>query len=114
MSAPRGDVPRRRSNHPTFSATTTIGTQPLRSPWSRAWGVRRTQVLALDLHVLVGRERAHPDIGDRVLGDARTDPHQRAQIHDRREHRPVDRQLLDFEQKFLALFGVALAGLLPE
>src|SRR6266446_10327810 len=70
--------------------------------------------LALDLHVLVGRERAHPDIGDRVLGDARTDPHQGAQIHHRREHRPLDRQLLDLVQDCLALLGITLARLLEE
>src|SRR6266404_8817949 len=70
--------------------------------------------LALDLQVLIGGERAHPHIGDRVLGDARADPHQGAQIHDRREHRPIDRCLLYLEQDRLAFLRVALARLLQE
>src|SRR6185312_650256 len=61
--------------------------------------------LILDLHVLVGRERAHPHVGDRVFGDARADPVQRAQIHHRREHDPVDRQLLDLVEDLGALFS---------
>src|SRR6516162_5319518 len=31
--------------------------------------------LVLDLHVLVGWERTHPHVGDRMLGDARADAH---------------------------------------
>src|SRR5690242_4143319 len=70
--------------------------------------------LRLELHVLVGREWAHPDVGDRVLGDARPDAVQGAQVHDRREHHAVDRELLDLVQQRLALRGVALRRLLAE
>src|SRR6266571_9572630 len=64
-------------------------------------------LLVLDFHVLVARERAHPHIGDRVLDDAWADSHQRAQIHHRSEHRPVDRQLLDLVEDRSALGAVA-------
>src|SRR5712691_3340677 len=65
-------------------------------------------------HVLVGGERAHPHVGDRVLGHAGTDPHERAQVHDRGVHHPVDGELLDLQEDGLALLGVALASLLQE
>src|SRR6476646_4284836 len=64
------------------------------------------------LQVLVGREWRQVNIADRVLDDARADPHQGAKIIDRREHHPVDRHLLDLEQHGFALLGVALARLL--
>src|SRR5712691_6253897 len=40
--------------------------------------------------------------------------HQRAQIHDRREHDPIDRELLDAVEERLALAGIALSRLLVE
>src|SRR5205085_6759531 len=55
------------------------------------WGLgdgQRKHGSALDLHVLVGRERGHLDIGDRVLGHLRPEPHQRAQFIDWRQPRP--------------------------
>src|SRR6516162_1404878 len=72
------------------------------------------RALLLDLEVLVGREWAHPNICDRVLGDARADPHQGAKVQDRSVHDPVDRQLLDLVQDRLALGVVALGCLLPK
>src|SRR5215469_12924993 len=65
--------PRRSLTEPT------AGTQP------------DVRALLLDLYVLVGWKRAHPHIGDRVLGDARADPHQGAKVQDRSVHDPVDR-----------------------
>src|SRR6516165_5085087 len=73
-----------------------------------------SSTLLLELHVLVRREWRHPHVGNGVLGDARTDAHQGAQIHDRRVHHPVDGELLDLVQQRLALFGVALVRLLAE
>ena len=70
--------------------------------------------LILELYVLVGGERAHPDVGDSVLGDARADAHQRAQVHHRRVHHPIDGQLLDLVEQLLALLGVPLVRLLLE
>src|SRR5215475_5556009 len=55
------------------------------------------------LYVLVGRPWAHPDVGDRVPGDARTDAHKGTQIHDRRIHDPLHRELLNLEKHRLAL-----------
>src|SRR5437879_3659501 len=78
----------------------------------KSMGARR--LLGLDLHVLVGRPDRHRHEVDRVIGHTRTDPHQGSQVHDRREHRPVDRQLLDAIEQRFALFDVALAGLLLE
>ena len=65
--------PRRSLTEPT------AGTQP------------DVRALLLDLYVLVGWKRAHPHIGDRVLGDARADPHQGAKVQDRSVHDPIDR-----------------------
>src|SRR5213078_5220230 len=61
------------------------------------------QSLVLEPHVLPGREGHHVNRVDRVLGDPRPDPHQSSQVHDRREHHPVDRQLLDPVQESFAL-----------
>src|SRR4051812_45715671 len=49
----------------------------------------------LQLDILIGRPRVQVEIADGMLDDARTDPHEGAEIVDRREHHPVDRQLLD-------------------
>jgi len=49
-----------------------------------------------------------------VLGDARAHPHQRAEIHDGREHRAVDRELLDPVQQGFPPLDVPLARLLQE
>src|SRR5262249_43828234 len=68
----------------------------------------------LELNVLVGREWAHPYLSNRVPGDARTDAHEHAQVHDRRIHRPVDGKLLDVVQQRLALPYVTLARLVTE
>src|SRR2546427_3656954 len=73
-----------------------------------------SSALVLDPHVFVRRERGIVDRGDRVLGDARPDPHQGAKVHGRTEHRAVDRELLDLEQERLALADVALPRLLQE
>src|SRR5262249_5423289 len=73
-----------------------------------------SSTLLLELHVLVRREWRHPHVGNGVLGDARTDAHQGAQIHDRRVHHPVDGELLDLVQQRLALLEVALVRLLAE
>src|SRR5438067_1802673 len=67
-----------------------------------------------ELHVLVRRERAHLDPGDGVLRDPRPDAHQGAEIHDRREHRAVDRELLDLVQQRLAFLRIPLVRLLQE
>ena len=60
----------------------------------------------LESHVFVRRERAHPDVRDRVLGHAVADTHQRAQVHHRCEHRPIDRELLDLEQDRFTLLRI--------
>ena len=70
--------------------------------------------LVLEAHVLVGRKRRVVDRRDRVLRDTRPDAHQRAKIHDRREHHPVDRELLDLVEQRFAPAGVALPRLLLE
>ena len=72
----------------------------------------RRQPLRLDLHVLIGGECAHPHLAHRVLGDAWADADQRAQIHDRRKHRPVDRELLNLVEQHRALVAVPLGRLL--
>ena len=49
-----------------------------------------------------------------MFRDARPDAHQRAKVHDRREHHPVDRELLDLVEQRFAPAGVALPRLLLE
>src|SRR3989441_12117092 len=94
-----------RIAHPETSAR--------RVSWARAT-ISAAYLWVLEPHVLIGGERAHGDRGDRVLGQARPHPHQRAQVHDRREHHAVDRELLDAVQQGLALGDVALPRLLLE
>src|SRR2546428_5755000 len=68
----------------------------------------------LEAHVLVGREGRHRHEIDGVLGHAWPDAGEGAEVHERREHRPVDGDLLDAMEKGLALGGVALPRLLLE
>src|SRR5579864_4160991 len=125
LSAWRQDVARRRQGQARAPCRPVLprgggraGTRSgLRIPASPQTSIETKRIwpesrLLLDLHVLVRRKRAHPDIGDGMLGDARADADQRAQIHDRREHHPVDRQLLDLVQQRRALVAVTLARLL--
>src|SRR5712692_9369196 len=69
---------------------------------------------ALEPHVLVGRPDGHGHQVDRVVGEARSDPHQRAEVHDGREHHAIDGELLDAMQQGLALGLIAFPGLLQE
>src|SRR6266446_546296 len=108
-----------RSTIPGASArvgehSTRAGASSARNPSPSGSRTRAQEVLVLELHVLVGGEGAHPDVRDRVPGDAGADAHQDAEVHDRREHRPVDRELLNLVQERFALLGVALARLLQE
>src|SRR5215467_9700628 len=89
----------------------TSGASPTTSLGSSTRFERRVGLLP-DLHVFVGRERAHPYVRDRVLRNARANAHQRAEMDDRRVHDPIDRQLLDLVEHGLALLGVTLDGLL--
>src|SRR5439155_7466655 len=57
--------------------------------------VPAASLLALEAHILVGRERYQVLRVEHVLGHTRPDASERAVIHDRREHHPVDRDLLD-------------------
>src|SRR5439155_15671031 len=68
----------------------------------------------LEAHVFVGREGRHRDDVDGVIGHARSDAHQRAEVHHRREHHALDRQLLDAMEQRLPPAGIALARLLQE
>jgi len=70
------------------------------------------ELCPLELDVLVFGEWVEIDVTDRVLGDARADPHQGAEIIDRREHHPIYRQLLDLVEDLRALLGIALGCLL--
>jgi len=49
-----------------------------------------------------------------VLGHPVADPHERPQVHDRREHRPLDHELLDLVEECFARLHVPLASLLLE
>src|SRR5436309_766902 len=71
-------------------------------------------LVALEPHVLVGRPWRHRHQIDGVLRQTRANGHQGAEVHDRREHRPVDRELLDPVQQRLALAHVTLTRLLLE
>src|SRR5690348_1454028 len=80
---------------------------------SPTWSAPRSHPprLPLDFYVLVGWERAHPHIRDRVLGDARADAHEGAEVNDRRIHHTVDGELLDLVKQRLAFGPVRLARL---
>src|SRR5262245_4667469 len=103
--------PGRTSGAPAKAAAVAARFRNVRRSIGRAM---ESPLLVLDPHVLVGRERRIVNRGDRVLGDARSHAHQGAEVHDRAEHGPVDRGLLDLEEQGLALLHVPLAGLLQE
>src|SRR5438046_5339172 len=94
--------------------STRAGASSARNPSPSCYRTSAQEVLVLELHVLVGGEGAHPDVRDRVPGDAGADAHQDAEVHDRRKHRPVDRELLNLVQERFALLGAALARLRQE
>src|SRR3989441_7057013 len=70
--------------------------------------VPAASLLALEAHVLVGRERYQVLRVEHVLGHPRPDSSQRTVVHDRREHDPVDRELLDAMEQRLALGVITL------
>src|SRR5216683_7872677 len=70
------------------------------------------QPALLETHVLVGGEGRHRHQVDGVLGHARPDAGQGAEIHERCEHRTVDGQLLDAMEDYLALGRSPLPSLL--
>src|SRR5262245_49371035 len=113
MAAPRTSATR-ASSASTAPATGCITTGSTSSSASCARSSPRAAEVPLGIlqgHVLAGRPWAHPDVRDRVLGDAGTDAHEDAEVVDRRVHHPVDRELLDLEQDRLALLDVALPRL---
>src|SRR5207244_12694669 len=83
-----------------------------RPGWSQT--PREMSALVLQLDVLVDRERVQGHPVERVVGHARAHAAQRAVVHDRQEHRAVDRELLDLVEDRLALRDVALLRLLQE